>query len=170
MLIREVQVRDAEDFLRLSLQLDEESQFMLFEPGERTLTVEEQAEKLEEICNDSKSTILVAEDHERLIGFTGMFGSDLKRIQHRASIVMGIIKDFQSQGLGKELLSAAESWATENNISRLELTVMGHNRAAMILYDKMGYRIEGMRKSAIILSGAAVDEFYMGKLLTQKEG
>jgi len=42
MAIREIQEHDARDFLRLCNKLDEETQFMLFAPGERLATVEEQ--------------------------------------------------------------------------------------------------------------------------------
>lgn len=42
--IRTIRENDAEDFLFLLKKLDEETAFMLFEPGERLTTVEEQRE------------------------------------------------------------------------------------------------------------------------------
>lgn len=40
-MIREIQVEDAAAFLQLGKQLDEETTFMLLEPGERGSTVEQ---------------------------------------------------------------------------------------------------------------------------------
>lgn len=42
MMIRPIEVRDAENFLELCKKIDE-SGFMLFEPGERQTTVEQQS-------------------------------------------------------------------------------------------------------------------------------
>lgn len=40
--IREIEIEDASSFLQLSKQLDEETKFMLYEPGERKTTAEQQ--------------------------------------------------------------------------------------------------------------------------------
>ncbi|TCP30495.1 ribosomal-protein-alanine N-acetyltransferase [Scopulibacillus darangshiensis] len=165
MIIREISVSDAEAFLRLSRGLDKETQYMLYEPGERSTTLEEQRARIEKIHNKGFSTIFVAEDEEQLVGYAGIFGSALKRVRHRASIVIGILPPFQGRGLGTKLLGVTHQWAKEKGIHRLELTVMEHNRHAMYLYNKMGYRVEGMRKSAIVLEDRTIDEFYMGKIL-----
>ena len=46
MIIRTICKSDAEQFLNLCKQLDDETQFMLLEPGERKTTLEEQRIKL----------------------------------------------------------------------------------------------------------------------------
>ena len=60
---REIRENDAELFLSLCHQLDRETQFMLLEPGERTITNDEQRERINGILASDNQTILVAEDH-----------------------------------------------------------------------------------------------------------
>jgi RimJ/RimL family protein N-acetyltransferase len=163
--IRDIQSDDAEAFLALSNQLDEETSFMLYEPGERKDTVEQQRKKLEHIVVAENKTFLVAEEKDELIGFIACIGGDLKRNSKCANIVVGVLQEYSGKGVGTRLFDKVEGWAYEKGIYRLELTVMEHNRAAMMLYAKAGFKIEGTRKQALFIDGEYVNEFYMGKLL-----
>jgi hypothetical protein len=51
---------DAEASLRLLGRLDHETQFMMYEPEERTTTVEAQGESLRDILITGNSTVLLA--------------------------------------------------------------------------------------------------------------
>jgi RimJ/RimL family protein N-acetyltransferase len=50
-------------------------------------------------------------------------------------------------------------------VRRLELTVMSSNKRAIGLYRKLGYRVEGTRRGALLIGNEAVDELWMAKLL-----
>ena len=67
-------------------------------------------------------------------------------------------------GIGSKLFSELDKWARENNLTRLELTVVSSNMVAKYLYEKNGFEIEGTRKNAMIIDGKYVDEYYMAKL------
>ena len=45
-MIRPIDVQNACAFLNLCRQLDQETHYMMFEPGERTTTVEEQTQRM----------------------------------------------------------------------------------------------------------------------------
>ena len=55
-------------------------------------------------------------------------------------------------------------WAKEILITRLELTVMCPNIVAKHLYEKNGFKIEGIKKMSMLVDGEYVDEFYIAKL------
>jgi RimJ/RimL family protein N-acetyltransferase len=40
---------------------------------------------------------------------------------------------------------------------------MVHNEAAVSLYKKMGFEIEGIKKKSLNIEGKYLDEYYMGK-------
>jgi ribosomal protein S18 acetylase RimI-like enzyme len=42
---------------------------------------------------------------------------------------------------------------------------MTHNAAAIGLYRKMGFEVEGTRRAALRIGAESVDEYYMAKLL-----
>ena len=60
MQIRMATESDAEASLRLHGRLDHETQFMMYEPEERTTTVEAQGESLRDILITGNSTVLLA--------------------------------------------------------------------------------------------------------------
>jgi RimJ/RimL family protein N-acetyltransferase len=165
MLIRTIGPNDADQLVRLKLQLDDETQFMMFEPGERIITVEEQRKQIEHTLSQDNQTILVAEYGGQLVGYLSALGGKFKRNRHSVYIVVGILQAFTGQGIGTQLFLAMEEWACQHQLHRLELTVMTHNQAGLALYKKRGFEIEGVRKHAIFVNGQYVDEYAMAKLL-----
>lgn len=167
MRIRKIEVTDALAFLKLNQALDKETMTMLYERDERTVTGKEQEHQIKKMIESQYKMIFVAENERdgELVGYILINGCDLKRISHRASIVIGVLKAFQRQGIGSNLLEQAFIWCEEVGVHRLELTVMATNRPAMSLYSKKGFLIEGLRREAIFINNSYIDEFYMYKLL-----
>ncbi len=165
MLIRPIRPGDAEQFLNLRKKLDQETQFMMFEPGERTTTVEEQRDHIERLLLQENSIIIVVEHNGQLVGYLSASGGEFRRNKHSVHIVIGILQDFTGRGIGGRLFAALEEWAHQKSISRLELTVMTHNQVGLELYRKRGFEIEGTKKHSLLINGQYVDEYYMAKLL-----
>jgi RimJ/RimL family protein N-acetyltransferase len=166
LIIREIKSSDAEKFSTLTPQVEAESEYMLWEAGERNVQVEQQLKMIEGIEQKENSTILVAEkDNKNLVGFLMAVGGNAKRIKHSAYIVMGILNEYRGKGIGTKLIEELERWAFNHNIHRLELTVVTCNEAALSLYRKMGFVIEGTKKNSLCIDGKFVDEYDMSKLL-----
>ncbi|MCD8510991.1 MAG: GNAT family N-acetyltransferase [Bacillus sp. (in: Bacteria)] len=166
MKIREINKADAANFLAMNKQLDEETSFMLYEPGERKISLEQQQTMIERTIAQETSNIWVAETSDGMLaGFLALFGNNLLRNRHSAYIVIGILQDHQGQGLGKNLFQTMEEWARSKAIHRLELTVMKHNHRALQLYLKMGFEIEGVKRDSLKVNGEYVDEYYLSKLI-----
>ncbi|OAB42349.1 GCN5 family acetyltransferase [Paenibacillus antarcticus] len=161
--IREIKEDDAENHLSLCIKLDNETKFMLYEPGERTTTVERQREFVHSQITSEDSTIFVVEHENQLVGHLIVNGGKVKRIKHVGYLVVGILKEYTGQGIGTGLFNALENWRIGTGIKRLELSVMVHNEAAVSLYKKMGFEIEGIKKKSLIIDGKYIDEYYMGK-------
>lgn len=74
------------------------------------------------------------------------------KIKHRASIGIALISDFWNQGIGtrmfEEMLRLAES---REGVLQIELEFVEGNARARHLYEKMGFRITGVRPNAICL-------------------
>lgn len=160
--LREAQPSDAEGFLSLLLQLDQESNYMLYEVGERKTTIEEKRKEIEAQIKDS--LLIFAEDHGKLVGYLSAERGFAKRINHSAYIIIGIIKDYGGKGIGKAMFERLDQWALKKGITRLELTVMTCNARAVALYQRMGFKIEGVKERSCLVEGQYLDEYYMGKL------
>lgn len=169
MKIREVKVGDEEQFLTLLRKVDQESDFMLYEHGERKATVEQQKNVLIGLEKDERSTFFVVEQEGEFVGYLMAKGGFAKRKQHTLYLVIGIIREYRGKGVGTMLFSAMEKWARKRQFHRLELTVVSKNEAAVGLYKKMGFEIEGIKRDSLYIKGEYADEYYMAKLLTNDE-
>jgi putative acetyltransferase len=113
--------------------------------------------------------ILVAEVDGEVVGSIGLhIGSNMRR-RHVADIGMMVRDDMQGKGVGSALMAAiidmAENWL---QITRLELTVYTDNAAAIGLYQKFGFEIEGTHRKYAFRDGVYVDAHSMGRLKEDK--
>ncbi|MEO4052862.1 GNAT family N-acetyltransferase [Solibacillus sp. CAU 1738] len=162
--IRKANIHDASEIVRVMTNA-EESNFMLFEPGERQITVEQCAGMIENLNNAEKSALFVASEENKIYGYMIVRGDQARRISHRAYIVIGVHSDSRGKGVGTALFEHLHCWAKDAGLHRLELTVISNNDVAVGLYKKMGYEIEGVKKDSLFIDGIYVDEYYMAKLI-----
>lgn len=164
MIIRKAVAADAERLVGLMADA-EQSGFMLFEPGERRMTPEQMSKRIAAIEQDKSSGILLAEDNGELKGYLFIIGNNPQRRSHSVYLAIGIGEASRGQGVGTRLFEQLDAWVAEKQIHRLELTVMIHNRAGVALYQKAGFKIEGIKKNSLKINGEYIDEYYMAKLL-----
>ncbi len=162
--IRPIKISDAEAFWQMQFELDHETNYMMYEPNERTKNLE----RIHSIISpavEGNNLLLVAEDNNEIVGYISAEKGELNRIKHTAYIVVGIRKDFQRKGIGSEFFKRLDLWAKEKVVTRLELTVMCPNIIAKHLYEKRGFVVEGIKKNSMLVDGKYVDEYYMAKYL-----
>ncbi|PAD21656.1 GNAT family N-acetyltransferase [Terribacillus saccharophilus] len=165
MLIREIRIDDGENFINLVKEVERKSDFMLMEAGERKTTPEQQQKQLERFEQQNNSTIFVAEEKGKLVGYLIAIGGTVKRTKHCAYLVIGILQEYRGKGIGSKLFDKVIKWAPKHNVSRLELTVVTENKAGLALYKKSGFDIEGTKRNSININGTNFDEYCMSKLL-----
>lgn len=161
--IRKCEMKDADNMLKMLLALDKETNYMLFEPNERPKDVNRIQAMIKQ-CIEGNNLILLATEGEDIVGFLSAQRGALKRINHTVYIVVGIREAFRGRGIGKNLFYELDLWAKENNISRLELTVMCENTIAKHLYEQNGFQVEGIKRNSIFRDDEYIDEYYMAKL------
>ncbi len=87
------------------------------------------------------------------------------RRRHVASFGMGVRDDKQGVGIGSALLATvidlADNWL---NLKRIELTVYVDNQAAVGLYQKFGFEIEGESKDYAFRDGKYVNAYHMARV------
>jgi len=107
----------------------------------------------------------VACDGERIVGqITLRIEPNLRR-RHVASFGMGVDASYHGQGVGSLLLQTitdlCDNWI---NVRRIELTVFVDNKAALALYQKFGFEIEGTSPCFAVRDGKFVDVHHMGRV------
>lgn len=81
-------------------------------------------------------------------------------------IGMAVAREWRGLGVGSALLAAAVTWARENQLHKLSLSVFPHNERGIALYRRFGFVEEGRRVKQIRRSsGELWDTIEMGLLL-----
>lgn len=163
--IREIEVSDSYDFMLLKQAIEASSPYMLFEAGERQTTEMKEKKGIEHLLSQENATILVGEKNNQLTSYLVAVGGGANRNRHVAYLVVGVAEAYRGMGVGHLLLQEAERFAQGNKITRLELTVVSENKAAIALYKKAGFQVEGLKKNSLLINGEYVDEYYMAKLI-----
>ena len=164
---KNIEAEDVEAFWSFLGTLDLETEFMMYEPGER-----DKHTSLSELGHEIQTNVIGGEDHicialheKRIVGYIHAERGRFQRNRHTAYVVVGILKNYRSKGIGTALFAHLDRWAKEDHIRRLELTVECPNQAAQRLYEKSGFVVEGIRKNAMYVDGQYIDEYYMAKIL-----
>ena len=158
--IRVLTENDAKSFYDCLKALDQETQYMMFEPDERVWNEDLLKRKL----NNKNNLFIGAIEDREIVGFLSAEREMYRRNQHSAYIVTGIREAYCNKGIGTQFFGVLDEWAKENCLKRLELTVETPNIVAINLYRKSGFVIEGTKKYTMLVNGEYLDEYMMAKI------
>jgi putative acetyltransferase len=110
--------------------------------------------------------LLVACVEGEVVGNLGLETSPNRpRMRHVGSIGMAVRDDWQGKGVGTALmrsaLDLADNWL---NLTRIELRVYVDNPAALALYKRFGFEIEGTHRRMAFRDGGYVDAYSMARI------
>lgn len=163
MQIRAITKRDAQGLMRLKLALARETDTMMLYADERSDTVRSIRREIRDL-KKSGSLLLGAFGQDTLIGYLCAERGVYRKIRHSAYITIGILPAYQQQGIGTNFFRELDVWAEENDITRLELSVMAHNERGIALYRKAGFVTEGIKRNGLKHNESYIDEYSMAKV------
>lgn len=149
------------EYLRVSAA---ETEFLLRYPEECGMyTAEAEKAFFDRINAADNGAMLVCVVDGKVAGNCDVQWSRMIKLRHRASVSLALMKEFWGLGIGtrmlQELIRIAEA---DENILQIELDFIEGNDRARALYEKMGFRITGMKPDGIRLkSGKLLNEYSM---------
>ncbi|HFI0253261.1 TPA: N-acetyltransferase family protein [Streptococcus suis] len=163
----EAEPADAVAFIDFMNQVARESDYLVMDESGFRFSPEEMERIFEAGIENPGELCLLAKVGSEVIGAISVKSSKQFRISHIGNIFIAIKKDYWGHGLGTILLDEVIEWAQEMDLlKRLELTVQVRNQAAVHLYQKMGFVIEGTQvRGARTDEGEWLDLYYMGRLI-----
>lgn len=170
-IIREASLDDAQALIDYLVELSEEPDITLpMSPGSVNLTIEQELAYLKSHLEPANATYFVAEADGELIGTLHCTGLNLPIVEdmawHVADMGVSVRKDWRGKGVGTALMKQGIEWARSTGvIERLQLEVFAHNQAAIHIYEKLGFEVEGRRRKAFKRDGEYIDSLTMALFL-----
>ncbi|MGM0419934.1 MAG: N-acetyltransferase family protein [Bacillota bacterium] len=155
---------DAAELLEYLEQTHTETDYLLREPEELDMTVEDEKDFINNMNESDIKLFLVARKDDMIVGNIGFMGSPHKRYKHQGEFGLSVLQDYWGLGIGGCLLEALFSWAEQNEIIRISLRVDTENHRAINLYKKYDFVEEGvLEKKKRLAEDEFVDEMVMAK-------
>jgi putative acetyltransferase len=158
LILRAVRLDDAEALAEL-LDLPGYSLGSLSGPYQPPATVRS---RLEQIRPGSRRLVAVVDG--KLVGTASLERFEGRR-SHAALVGIGVHDDWTGRGIGAALMGAlvdlADNWI---GLHRLEITTDTGNFAALALYKRFGFEIEGTHREYILRHGKLVDALCLARV------
>ncbi len=141
-----------------------ETDFILRYPEECSkYTAESEKVLFDRINQSDNEAMLVCVIDGKIAGNCQITWTEKIKTRHRASVAIALLSEFWNQGIGTRLLQELIHIAEENeHIMQIELEFVEKNNRARALYEKMGFRITGVKPNAIRLKdGTLLNEYSM---------
>ena len=153
------------DYLRTSA---EETDFVLRYPEECDgFTYEGEKELIRNFNNSESMIMLVCMVEGELAGNCCLSWDTKIKIRHRANVAIALLKKYWNLGIGTKLFECMIKIAeSDSEIIQMELEFIEGNSRARALYEKMGFKIKGVKPNAIRLKdGTRLDEYEMVRVI-----
>lgn len=104
-----------------------------------------------------KVDVLVARREGRLVGFLALWRLEAY-MGHVASIGISVHPDHWGKGTATELIKSAIELAKTKRLRRLEVEALAENTPIRHVVEKLGFNLEGLKKSRVRKGGQYHDE------------
>ena len=162
--VRRAAPRDARALVELAHAVSSEPEGWLISEGEWR-SIRDERRYLAAARRSPDLAVLVAENDAGIVGRLSIVRDLHPACAHVADLGLMVARAHRRQGVGGALLDAAEQWARDAGISKLELSVFPHNEPARALYERHGYRQEGHRVAHFLRGATYLDALVMAKEL-----
>ncbi len=158
--------QDAQAMIDLMLACYAETEFLTCTPEEFQVSVQDEIRFLSHYENAVRECMISAFVDGKLVGNVrvGEEGS-VKRLRHRATLGISVLKDYWGRGIGSMLMDVAIQTAESAGYAQIELQVAADNDRAIRLYERYGFEPYGRCPRAIKRESGYVDEIEMVKIL-----
>ena len=165
--LRSAEVRDAEALLEYLKATNAESPYLICEPEEITLSLEQEKEIIRRKEGSERELLLLAFENGRHIGNVSLMSVGTSvRYEHRCSIAIALYKEYCGRGIGRVMLGTVLDTAKKTGYTQAELEVVTENTGAVRLYESMGFVKYGQLPNSMkYKDGHMVDSFLMVKVL-----
>ena len=165
--LRNAEESDAADLLHYLKTTTAETPYLIREPDEVTLTLEQEVSFIRNMIEAERELLLVAIIDGKHIGNCSMSAlGTFKRYAHRCSVAIALYQAYCGRGIGTLMMQTILDVARVAGYEQAELEVISSNSQAISLYKKLGFQSFGhFPNNMKYADGTYADAEWMIKLL-----
>ena len=110
------------------------------------------------------SPYFVALSGEKVVGWCDVSPVMGESRAHIGVLGIGLLPEVRRKGVGRRLMEAAIARSWSKGLTRIELSVREDNLNAKVLYERLGFEVEGLRRQASVLGSDVHDVWAMALL------
>ena len=165
--LRSAEIADAEaliDYLKITTG---ETPFLIREPEEVTITLEQEKSFIESKIEAERELMLIATIDGKHIGNCSLMEiAPYKRYAHRCEVAIALYQEYCGCGIGKVMMQTVLDVAKELGYEQAELEVISDNKGAIAMYESLGFEKYGVFPNNMKYSdGTYADADWMMKRL-----
>ncbi|MBD5505524.1 MAG: GNAT family N-acetyltransferase [Lachnospiraceae bacterium] len=166
-ILRNAEINDAEDLIKYLKITTSETPYLIREPDEVTLSLEQEQNFIQRVMDSDRELMLVAIIDGKHIGNCSLMGiGGYRRYQHRCSVAIALYQEYCGRGIGKIMLQTVLEIAKEIGYEQAELEVIADNKNAIALYENLGFEKYGhFPDNMKYENGKYADAYWMMKKL-----
>lgn len=139
-ILRNAEESDAEELIAYLKITTAETPYLIREPEEVKLTVEQEKNFIRRNIESEKELMLIATIDGKHIGNCSLSGiGSFRRYAHRSDIAIALYQKYCGVGIGRIMLETVLQAARELGYEQAELEVIADNEKAIALYEKLGF-------------------------------
>lgn len=166
--IRNAIKEDALNLINYVNKIGGESDFLTLGENEFIMTVEKEEAILESHMDVDNKIYIIAEIENEIVGSLNFSGGIRQRVRHTGEFGVSVGKEYWRLGIGKELVKYMIDWAKEGNaVKKVNLRVREDNGTAISLYEKLGFKKEGVITRDFYVGGKYYSSISMGLEIDQ---
>lgn len=165
--IRHAVPEDAEAMLAFLHRISAESPYLLREPEECRIPPEEERQFLQGRAEAPRDLMLLGFCDGELAGSCSFSSvGPFQRVAHRCEVAIALYRKFWGKGIGTRMMTAVLEQAKAAGFEQAELTVVADNKAAVALYERLGFACCGtLPRNMKYADGHYADVYWMVKYL-----
>ncbi|MBX5327751.1 MAG: GNAT family N-acetyltransferase [Candidatus Bathyarchaeota archaeon] len=95
-----------------------------------------------------KGLIIIAQVKDKIVGMAYLVRGKFEKNKHVTSLGITILKNYRRMGIGTAMMNHLLEWSQkQEGLEKITLEVFSTNKPAINLYHKLGFKIEGVKKT-----------------------
>lgn len=167
LVLRNAEPEDANMLLEYMRKTSAETPFLLRDPDEVKLTLEQEIKFIQRQIEAERDLFLIATYNGKLVGNCSLMSKGgYRKLKHRCEVAIALYQEYWGNGIGEILLKTVLEVAKKVGYEQAELDVVSTNSSAISLYQKLGFEKYGRFPDFIKSSdGSYTDGDWMMKKL-----